>query len=1078
MRRTLLAGLMLCAVVANATGVSVDIPAGDLVSALHLLARQAGVELIFDESKLRGFTALPVRGQMSAKEAIQAMVKGTPVLVIEDRTGAIMIMPEPLQASQSPVGGQGSNADATTAMSGYEDDLPIIGVVVTGSRIRQTDTETAQPVLTLSRQDIARQGFTSVGALLQNISAAGAPPKSRSVLSGDETIGGTYISLRNIGAPRTLVLVNGKRMGVSTQGLADLSTLPLAAVERIEVLKDGASSIYGSDAIAGVVNIITRTHYDGATASVYAGQYSQGDGRITKGDVLMGVTGDRGSLTLAAEWSDEDRVAAVDRAFSAYPRSNLHPTDNWHTTGDAGGFITSALNPVPGIAENTRVVLRAGGDPANLADYVRQDIFIGSCVGASEATGCRPGVTADKVNPNQWLDLIMPVKRRAYYAHGVYDLSPTTRLHADLLYSNRISSSVISGFPMQAASWATPLSADSYFNPSDNAMASWWRRTSEVPRWTERDLTTLRYAFTVEGSIEVGQRSFDWDATYLKNENKVLVSTIGNLNLANTRLAVGPSFLNGQGQVQCGTAANPIAFSACVPWNPLLGLGQAGPGGLSGNTALQAFLFQQAHGTGRTTSEDVAVNLTGALLALPAGDLGFAAGFEHRDEQGAFTPDALVAGGGSTENASEATRGGYEVGEAYLEVRAPLLTDRAGARELTAEVAARYSDYSTFGNALSTKSSLKWRPLESVLFRLTVAEGFRAPTINDLYAGASLGFVFFSDPCDVVFGSSATNAGTRAQCAASMGTALANEFRQLNLTLMPTTSASAQTPYGFTLSGNPALEPEISRTQTLGLVWSPATVPGLNLNLDWWKIRVSNALTPDFPTQILQDCYVYGITSRCAAFDRDPTTGVVSALRYGTINAGLRKVEGIDLDLSYQRQTRALGRWTFKTQAVYTRNDFLVSTSAPQRPISQVGTSSVNATSFRVRANASVGWEQGKLGALWTMRYFSGVKEACVYFVPGTTTASLECDTVYEGPTGNVSGTTRSLQRWRSVGANVFHDVQLRWTLPKGRLSLGANNVFDHVGPVMYSNPSSSVDYYGGFDIGRFYYLSYAVGLQ
>ena len=1076
MRGSWLACLLLCAAAAHAAGASVDIPAGDLVTALHTLARQSGVELIFDESKLQGLKSLPVRGDMSPKQAIQAMVKGAHLLVIEDRTGAIMIMSEPLQAARPPNGHAPSDQDAVI-VPGQGERLPMIGVVVTGSRIRQIDAETAQPVLTLSRQDIERQGFTSVGAILQNLSAAGAPPKSRSVLSGDETIGGTYISLRNIGAPRTLVLLNGKRLGVSTQGLADLSTLPVAAVERIEVLKDGASSIYGSDAIAGVVNIITRTHYDGVMTSAYVGQYSQGDGQITKGDIVMGFTGERGALTVAAEWSDEDRVAAVDRAFSAYPRSSLHPTDNWHTTGDAGGFVTSTLNPVPGIAENTRVVLRPGGDPNNIADYVRQDTFIGSCVGATEASGCAPGNTADKVNTNELLDLIMPVKRRSYYANGVYDLTPNTRLHADLLYSNRISSSVISGYPMQANSWATPLSAESYFNPSDNAMASWWRRTSEVPRWTERDLTTFRYAFTLEGSIALGDRSFDWDASYLKNENKVRVSSLGNLNLANTRLAVGPSFLNSQGQVQCGTAAAPIAFSACVPWNPLLGYGQQGPGALSGNTALQNFLFQQAHGMGRTTSEGVTANVAGALLSLPAGELGFAAGLERREEQGSFVPDAIVAGAGSTENVSASTQGGYAVDEAYLELRAPLLSQQPGAHELTAELAARYSGYTTFGSTLSSKTSLKWKPLEALLFRLTIAEGFRAPTIYDLYAGDAIGFVFFSDPCDVVFGSSAANASTRANCAAAMGSALADQFRQLILTMMPTTSASAQTPYGFTLSGNPTLAPEISRTQTLGMVWSPASLPGLNLSLDWWKIRVSDALTPDLPTQILQDCYVHAISSRCAALARDPATGVVTSLNYGTINAGLRKVEGIDLDMGYALTTAAAGRFTLKTQAVYTRNDFLVSTQAPQRPLSQVGTSSVNATTFRLRGTFTAGWERGPVGLTWTVRYFSGLKEACIYFVPGATQASLECDEVYEAPTGNVSGTTQSLQRWRSVGSNAFHDLQLKWMAANGVVSVGANNVFGHVGPVMYSNPSSSVDYYGGFDVGRFYYLSYALRL-
>ncbi len=966
------------------------------------------------------------------------------------------------------------NADDAGADPSNAPAKTLDNVVVTGSRIRQTDTETAQPVLTLSRQDIERQGFTSVGAILQNISAAGAPPKSRSVLSGDETIGGTYISLRNIGAPRTLVLVNGKRLGVSTQGLADLSTIPVAAVERIEVLKDGASSIYGSDAIAGVVNIITRTNYDGAMASVYVGQYGQGDGQITKGDLVMGFTGERGALTLAAEWSDEDRVSAMDRAFSAYPRSSQHPTDNWHTTGEAGGFVTSALNPVPGIPNNTRVVLRPGGDPNNIADYVRQDTFIGSCVGATQATGCTPGNTADKVNTNELLDLIMPVKRRSYYANGVYDLTPNTRLHADLLYSNRVSSSVISGYPMQANSWNTPLSADSYFNPSNNAMANWWRRTSEVPRWTERDLTTFRYAFTLEGSFELGEKTFDWDATYQKNENKVLVSTQGNLNLANTRLAVGPSFLNSQGQVQCGTAANPIAFSACVPWNPLLGYGQSGQGGLTGNTALQNFLFQEAHGIGRTTSEGFAANLAGVLFALPAGEVGFAAGLERREEQGRFVPDAMVVSGGTTENAGKPTGGGYNVKEAYAEVRVPILAEKKFAHELTLDLATRYSDYNTFGDTTNNKFSLKWRPLDTVMLRATVADGFRAPTIYDLYGGDSLGYVFFSDPCDTLFGSSASNSTTRANCAAGMGAALANSFRQLSLTNAPVTSASAQTPNPFTLGGNPNLKPEVSKSQTFGLVWSPGFAPGLNLTLDWWKVRVAQAITTDFPTQILEDCYVQGITSRCASFTRDPVTGVVNFLRYGGINAGYRKVEGYDLDLSYRFDTENWGDFTVQSSTTYTAKDYLVTTDSPRLALSQVGLSSVNSTTFRIRSTLGVGWKLGNFGIDWASRYYSGLKEACVYFIPGSTEANLECNDVHYGPTGNLTGTTSALQRYRQVGSNTFHDIQAHWNAPwDAVIAIGANNVFDHMGPVMYANPSSSFLYYGGFDVGRFVFMKY-----
>ena len=210
--------------------------------------------------------------------------------------------------------GFGNLAMAQTAAPAAQDDdaQELDRVQVTGSRIRQVDMETAQPVLTISRQDIEKQGFQSVADILQNISATGTPPISRaSPLSAGEAAGGVFISLRNLGAARTLILVNGRRMPVTTSGLADVSQIPAVSVERIEVLKDGASSIYGSDAIAGVINIITRSNYEGTSGSIYYGQYDEGDGAITRGEFLTGVAGDRSSITVGAEWVKEDRKSVV-----------------------------------------------------------------------------------------------------------------------------------------------------------------------------------------------------------------------------------------------------------------------------------------------------------------------------------------------------------------------------------------------------------------------------------------------------------------------------------------------------------------------------------------------------------------------------------------------------------------------------------------------------------------------------------------------------------------------------------------------------------------------------------------------
>jgi iron complex outermembrane receptor protein len=955
-------------------------------------------------------------------------------------------------------------------------------VTVTGSRIRQVDKESAQPVLLLTRQDIEKQGFQSVSDILQNISTMGAPPISRAApLSAGENAGGTFISMRNLGAQRTLVLVNGRRLGVSTSGLADVSTIPAVAVERVEVLKDGASSIYGSDAIAGVINIITRTNYEGAAGSVYYGQYDQGDGAITKGDFVLGFGNDRGSLVAGAEWAKEDRVAASARPYSAYPRGEAHATDGWTTVGQYGGFTTTATTAVPGVPTGTRVVLRPGGNPRLLTDYIAQNTNTGTCVGATQAAGCTPGSTLHKTNTLEETDLRTPLERRSMFLNGTYEITDNVRFRTELLYSFRSSDRQVAGYPVQAASFAAPMAANSYFNPTGATISNWWRRTWEVPRVTTADLTTHRFVAAFEGSFDAFGRTFDWDVNYLNNDNRLIQDTFGNVNLANLRAAVGPSFLNGGGQVQCGTAAAPISLSSCVPFNPYLPYGDTRAGGLTGNTALQNFLFQNEHATGQTGTVVYSANITGSLFDLPAGPLGLAAGVEHRKEDGKFVPDALAVTGGSTNLSSGPTRGQYSVDEVYAEVELPLLADIPFARQLTLNIASRYSDYDTFGDTLNNKFSLKWKPFDQLLVRGTVADGFRAPTIADLYGGSSDTFSFFTDPCDVVFGDSRSNPATRANCTNGVGGSgalgsLAGTYRQLGQGFTPVGAPNAQTPVAFKSGSNPTLTPEISKSQTIGTVWSPNFLEGFNIAVDWWKIRIKDTIVADSPNQILQDCYVQGIASRCSPqlFSRDPALGYVNFLSFGSRNAGYRKVEGWDVDMSYRLKTENFGTFNIVSNSTYTAKDITIATNDPRVPLSSVG----SANFFRIRSTLNTTWEKGSFGATWTARYYSSMKEGCTYFIPGSTEPNLECEEITYAPTGAyVPGTTTpasSISRRHVVGANTFHDVQLRWEAPwKATVAIGANNVFNHVGPVMYTQPSANVSYYGGFDIGRFLYMKY-----
>jgi iron complex outermembrane recepter protein len=226
-----------------------------------------------------------------------------------------------------------------------------------------------------------------------------------------------------------------------------------------------------------------------------------------------------------------------------------------------------------------------------------------------------------------------------------------------------------------------------------------------------------------------------------------------------------------------------------------------------------------------------------------------------------------------------------------------------------------------------------------VLVRGTWAEGFRAPTIADLYGGSSQTFSFFTDPCDTVFGSSATNTTTRANCVAVLGATLGNSFRQLGQGFVPVGAPNAQTPVAFLSGSNPTLQPETSVSKTVGVVWSPDFVEGLNLSLDWWNIRTEQTIVADAPNNILTDCFVQGIASRCSPllFTRDPTLGYINFLSFGGRNAGFREVEGYDFDISYRLATDSWGTFSAVVNSTYTQSDKSVSTNDPRFPINNVG---------------------------------------------------------------------------------------------------------------------------------------------
>ncbi|MCC8364068.1 TonB-dependent receptor [Lysobacter sp. A6] len=895
-------------------------------------------------------------------------------------------------------------------------------VTITGSRIaRAVDTETVQPVQVITREEMQRTGLQSVADILQASSAVGSPAISRAdALASGENVGGSYISMRNLGPQRTLILVDGQRLGITTAGYADVSQIPTAVVERIEVLKDGASSIYGSDAIAGVVNIITRKRFDGADANVYFGQFDVGDGRKQSYDATFGVSNERSWATIGATHAKEDPVWAKDRAFTA--------TGSGSAVSEKG-----VLRPVPN-DPSTWLTLEAGGNPRNLDDY-------------------RPYTRADYANPNEQMSLVTGMERTSIFANAGVDLRDDLTFTLDALYNHRDTMQQIAGYPWQSNP-SNLLAADSWFNPTGQDV-HYFRRTWEMPRVTESSATTQRLGAKLEGRLDLRELPWTWDAGMYQNTLRTSKDSRGDLLIPAVQQATGASWFNSDtNRVECGTAAAPIDYGSnlgagqCIPWNPLAPHG-SGLSNTLADPALQTFLMPIGHDAGETETTALFANAAGVLAELPAGDMGLAVGYEHRRESGGFSPDALRQTGLSTNLGSGNSGGEYHLDELYAETNIPLLRDKPFAYGLAVNLASRYSDYSSFGATTNSKVGIEWRPIADLLVRGTWGEGFRAPTIANLYGPLNQSFVFYTDPCDSVFGQGRGNDACRA--------AVPEGYRQVAQGGVPATRPNSQSNQPFLSGSNPDLQPETSTTQTIGAVFSPDQVRGLNLSLDWWKIRIDDAIAADSPTAILNDCYMRNNATSCARFVRDPVTGEVLSLSYTTGNVAYWETAGYDIGVNYRLPEHAWGQVGFSWDTTYV-DYFEGKTSSDASVPSQYNGW---AGHFRLRSNLGADWSLGDHGVRWTARYYSGMYESC------TPNGCSDPDWAAPETGGRKVGRNH-------VGSNTFNDVQYRWSTPwTSTISVGVNNVFDRVGPTMYSQPHSSFWYYGGFDIGRFPYVQY-----
>ena len=920
-------------------------------------------------------------------------------------------------------------------------------IQVTGSRIQRAEMEGANPVQIITREDLVATGITNIGDILQEIPSVAGAGTNTAINNGGS--GAVRVSLRGLGSARTLVLLNGRRMvasGTGANSSVDLSTIPTAIVKRIEVLKDGASAIYGSDAIAGVVNIITRDDFEGFESNImYDVSTQEGDGETKSLDFTVGFSSDKGNAVVSAYYTQQGAQWSGDRDWSAYEFDM-----------DFDGEISKGGSSAPPWGRYNGIDGSVGGE---------------DCGSFTHGAGSGPGQSdpSDFSNPGgydcwDWgKDTynyapanyhLTPQERYGMFASGRYEFNDNVNFFTELSFSRRQSDTKLAPLPLAPLAffgYSAPYSADNYYNeqfgPKDKNgdsvdIADWRRRMVETGgRDTSYRIDTVRAVIGFEGQL-----TDDWayEVSYIYGSNDSATNGAGGVNFEKVATAVGPSFMNDDGAIVCGTVDDPIA--GCTSLNVF--------GTPETDTAISQemmdYITFDAHDLGSNEQQIISLSVFGDAFELPAGSVGVAFGVEHREEKGADFPDALIALGITSGSSRLPTEGGYTVDEAYLEANFPILSDMAFAKVLEVDVAIRYSDYDTFGDTTNGKLGLRWMPVDGLMFRSTVSTAFRAPSTGALFAGSSDNSPTVEDPC-------ANN--PTAFCIAD-GVPAAG-FEPIGDQLSSTRGGSTE------------IQPEEADILTLGVVYSPDFIDGLSLTVDYWDIELTNAISTIGEQLILTKCAQTGVFC-------DKITRYVSSdgALYGnskdiddrTTNVGGVDSSGLDFNINY---TTEIASGTLRVNLDTTYYATYDVTQADDSIVEHAGNylddSSGDGNFPEIKSNLNVSYAMDDWSVAYAIRYMASVEES-VGFAESEDWSLAEFSSDFRAEA--VDG---GWNVFRDVDSSIIHDARFTYYMDNLTATVGIDNLFDKAPPFMASGFNDNTDPRSYNTTGRHAYISLGV---
>lgn len=896
-------------------------------------------------------------------------------------------------------GAASATAFTASVTAAEEEEAKVEKIQVTGSRIQRADIESASPISVFSAEDLAASGHVTIEGFIQSIPSMNGGMNGRQTNNGSG--GAASASMRGLGSARTLILINGRRTATG-----DLNTIPMGFIERVEVLRDGASTIYGSDAIAGVINFITKRNFEGAEVIAQYDVTGESDGEGRSLSVTLGNSSNRGNAVLSLEYSDRKAIWQGDREFSAIPWGERNGERVMAGSG-ANSFGTwTPYDP-------TSPYFGSNDDPTS--PYFGQGAWV-----VDPQTGAlrRYDQTIDSYNFAPASYLVTPQKVFSANATANYELTKDVTAFLEAGFTNRQSDQLMAA---DGTFWGARMTADHPNNPIGEDISVSRRLEETGGRSFRQDYYAYRMVAGLEGSFDNG---WAWDVSYNYARYTDASLDIGRANPGRYNKMLSPAACN----------ADPKCAAVGI-WNPLE----------ANSLTPEQLAYASVPNSPLTVgvNKQFMANLTGDTgdFSFDAGSIGWAVGYERRDTSLVVTPDGGAVVGEIYSVTASPTEGSYSVDEMFAEVNVPLLAGVTGADRLDVSAAVRMSDYDFLSSHTTAKFGVEYVPVQGLLLRATISDGFRAPSITNLYGPQSESNISYVDPCHQ-WGTSAVSQITKDNCA--------SEGLSPNIQLTNLQSASI-------VGGNPDLGPEESESYTVGFVYSPNFVQNLSIAVDYYNIEITNGLGAPSVTALVSQCYgsenfsapacdyiqgpTHPIVNRPALPGSDyralAANPIVSGIMATTQNIATFETSGIDFDVNWHTDLLG-GRFNVRLDGTYLRSyDYQSLAGTPILEMAGKFGADPNfggrpAAFSKLRSNLGLSYSVDNWNLLWVARYQSGVD--------------------------NLNFNAANLSN--SVGTYIYHDIQGGYTFQNNlSLTAGVRNLFDKQPPyVTNSNDMNTLN--------------------